>query len=117
MSPDEKKARRRDPEATQEAILNAAEDLFLDRGMAAVPTSEIASAAGVTKSLIHHYFGSKEALWEAVKIRRFESYFEAQFQMLSNREGSVDLLRESIVAFFRSLQAYPQMVRLMSWRS
>ena len=115
MTAEEQKTRRRDPEATREAILRAAEILFLDRGMAAVPTSAVAKQAGVTKSLIHHYFGSKDALWESVKKRRFEAYFEAQLNMLSNREGSAELLRESIIAFFRSLQENPEMVRLMSW--
>ncbi len=117
MTAEKQKIRRRDPEATREAILQAAETLFLGRGMAAVPTSAVAKQAGVTKSLIHHYFGSKDALWESVKKRRFEAYFEAQFSLLSNREGSVDLLRESIIGFFRSLQENPEMVRLMSWRS
>jgi TetR/AcrR family transcriptional regulator len=87
MTAEEQKIRRRDPEATQEAILRAAETLFIDRGMAAVRTSAVAKQAGVAKSLIHHYFGSKDALWEAVIKRRFEAYFEAQFSMLSDREG------------------------------
>ncbi|MEZ4645667.1 MAG: helix-turn-helix domain-containing protein [Chloroflexota bacterium] len=29
--------------------------------------SAIARHSGVTQSMIHHYFGSKEALWQAVK--------------------------------------------------
>lgn len=109
--------RRRDPEATRESILEAAESLFVESGFAAVPTSTIAARAGVTKSLIHHYFGSKEALWEEIKRRRFEAYFEAQRAMLVEREGSVELLRESVIAYFRSLQADPGLVRLTTWRT
>ena len=52
-------ARRYDPEGTRAAILEAARRIFVERGPAAVALSEIAEASGVTKSLIHHHFGSK----------------------------------------------------------
>lgn len=108
--------RRRDPEATREAILRAAEELFLTSGPADTPTSRIAREAGVTKSLIHHHFGSKEDLWDEVKRRRFGKYYEAQRLMLSSAVGTAELLRDSLVAYFRFLQGDPHSVRFMSWR-
>ncbi len=109
--------RRRDPKATRAAILEAAEGLFLDRGPAATPTSEIARRAGVTKSLIHHHFGSKEELWDEVKRRHFGQYYEGQRQMLTGPgRGGGELLRESVIAYFRFLERDPRSVRLMSWR-
>jgi len=108
--------RRRDPEATRKAIMEAAEKLFLTLGPADTPTSRIAREAGVTKSLIHHHFGSKEDLWDEVKRFRFGKYYEAQREMLSNSQGTAELLRGSLVAYFRFLQSDPQSVRFMSWR-
>lgn len=108
--------RRRDPEATRAAILEAAEDLFLAHGPAETPTSRIARRAGVTKSLIHHHFGSKEDLWSELKRRHFGKYYEAQRQMLSSSQGTAELLRDSLVAYFRFLQSDPHSVRFMSWR-
>ena len=108
--------RRRDPEATREAILEAAAELFLTLGPADTPTSRIAREAGVTKSLIHHHFGSKEDLWDEVKRRRFGKYYEAQRQMLSSSRGTAELLRDSLRAYFRFLQNDPLSVRFMSWR-
>lgn len=107
---------RRDPVATRKAILDAAEHLFIEHGMADTPTSQIARAAGVTKSLIHHHFGSKEALWNEVKQRRFETYYSAQKQMLDTTEGTAQLLHDSMIAYFRFLQADPMAVRMMAWR-
>jgi TetR/AcrR family transcriptional regulator len=109
--------RRRDPEATRQAILDAAEALFLEHGVADTPTSHIARLASVTKSLIHHHFGSKEALWEEIKRRRFAGYFDAQRALLEAGPGSVELLRASMVAFFRFLQSDPAAVRFMTWRA
>lgn len=113
---DEATTRKRDPEATRAAILEAAAALFVDLGPADVPTSLIAKRAGVTKSLIHHHFGSKEELWHEVKRRHFELYYQAQKDLLARRDGTVQLLEESFLAYFRYLQADPDAVRFMSWR-
>lgn len=107
--------RRRDPEATRRAILDAAEEHFVARGPDATSLAEIAQAAGVNKSLIHHHFGSKEALWSEVQDRHFHQYFDAQREMLENAPSTQDLLRDSLIAFFRFLQSDPKSVRFMSW--
>jgi len=109
--------RRRDPEATRTAILDAAEELFVDAGPSDTTTSEIARRAGVTKSLIHPHFGSKEELWVEVKRRRFQRYYDEQKAMLTSPEGSeVEILRRSVAAYFRFLRDDPAAVRFMSWR-
>jgi TetR/AcrR family transcriptional regulator len=108
-------ARVRDPEATRSAILDAAENAFLAKGFSETSTSEIARRAGVTKSLIHHHFGSKEGLWEAVKVRRFSVYAEQQMQMLRDKEPTADLLRDSMKMYFRFLRANPEIVKMLAW--
>ncbi len=115
-TPPEDTPRRRDPEATRQAILEAAETLFVERGPSATATSAVARRAGVTKSLIHHHFGSKEDLWKEVRKRHFERYYEAQIEMLQSADGTADLLRDSVVAYFRFLQVDPEAVRFLSWR-
>lgn len=109
--------RRRDPEATRKAILDAAEELFVERGPDATTTAEIAKAAGVNKSLIHHHFHCKEELWEEVKRRHFIAYFTVQKEMLlaSSSQPTAELLRDSLHAFFYFLQGDPKSVRFMSW--
>ena len=56
-------------ESTTQAILYAATDLFGERGYAETHLSEIGERAGVTVRPIYYYFGSKEALFEAVVAR------------------------------------------------
>jgi TetR/AcrR family transcriptional regulator len=107
--------RKRDPDATRKAILDAAEDLFVCHGQSATSLSQIAKAAEVTKSLIHHHFGSKEELWQAVQERHFEEYFEIQKRMISESASTAELLGESVVAYFRFLQQHPRCVRWWSW--
>jgi len=108
-------ARKHDPEASRAAILDAAERLFLEHGFAGASMSEIAKGSGVTKSLIHHHFGSKDALWREVKRRRFSSYHEQQTQLFASKGPSAALLRESMRVYFQFLRDNPDTVRLMSW--
>jgi len=108
-------ASKRDPEATRAAILDAAEEAFLSQGPGEASTASIAKKAGVTKSLIHHHFGSKESLWNEVKVRRFGQYAKGQLAMLEQSEPSADLLRGSMALYFEFLQKNPQLVRLFAW--
>ncbi len=106
---------KRDPEATRHAILDAAEAAFLEQGFADVSTSDIARRAGVTKSLIHHHFGSKQKLWSEVKVRRFKDYAEGQLAMLEGSKPNDELLKLSLGLYFHFLQANPGFSRLMAW--
>jgi len=54
--------RRRDPEASRAAILEAAREVFAERGYARATIREIARRAGVTHGLVMRHFGSKEQL-------------------------------------------------------
>ena len=57
--------RRRDAEATQAAILNAARAAFSQKGFDGAGLREIAAAAGCNVALVNRYFGSKEGLFRA----------------------------------------------------
>lgn len=109
------KKQKRDAVVTSEQILDAAEKLFADHGFAHVSVREISESAGVTKSLIHHHFGSKADLWDAVKERAFGAYLTAQIEVLAQSEATDGLLRSSIEMYFRYLEANPRLVRIMNW--
>ena len=58
----------------EEAILDAATRLFLQKGFKATSTTEIAREAGCNQALVHYYFRTKERLFEAIfqqKIKFF----------------------------------------------
>lgn len=103
------------PEETRASILAASEDVFADKGFAASSMSEIAKAAGVTKSLIHHHFGSKTALWEEMKAARFQEFAAAQAQTITSPGDARQFARGAFTTYFRFLQRNPRFVRLMWW--
>ena len=107
--------RRYDPEATRQAILEAAKRVFVAQGVAETALSEIAQAAGVTKSLIHHHFGSKEELWNEVKRTNFNRYFSAILETIRSDKPHLDALRDVIEHMFTFLRDHPDVARMMGW--
>src|SRR5690242_5799068 len=59
-------ARRRNAQATRDAILQSARKAFVRAGYDGVGVREIAAGAGVTAMLVNRYFGSKEQLFAEV---------------------------------------------------
>lgn len=106
--------RVRDPEATREAVLAAAERLFAENGFANTSLRDISAASGVSHPLIHHHFGSKEGLYQAVKRRLVESYAERFPHAARAVNRPLNLGSE-----LRRLMAYigdnPLLLRLCAW--
>ncbi|MDR3671320.1 MAG: TetR/AcrR family transcriptional regulator [Holophaga sp.] len=106
--------RRYNPDASREAILNAAERLFAEQGFGDTSTGTIAQAAGVSQSQIHYHFDSKRRLWDEVFNRRFAEYYAVQSGTLEKTGvGGMDRIAESIRAYFTFFQANPRFVKLL----
>src|SRR6478752_8510852 len=65
----ERKYRRLDPAQRRDQMLDAANDLFAERGYEEVSVEDIARAAGVTRGLVHHYFGGRTEVYIALLQR------------------------------------------------
>src|SRR5690606_32716890 len=61
-------------DGTRTQILNAAEAAFAERGFAGTSMREVSAAAGTSQALLHHHFGTKAGLYDAVKLRFTERY-------------------------------------------
>jgi AcrR family transcriptional regulator len=62
---------RYDSAATRARLLTAAHDEFVEKGFAGARVDRIATAAEANKQAIYAYFGSKEALFDAVLGQRY----------------------------------------------
>jgi AcrR family transcriptional regulator len=65
----EQQIRRRDSNASRAALLDAAAELFAERGYDRTTVRDIATRAGLNQALLFRYFGSKQALFAAVVAR------------------------------------------------
>ncbi|MCB8965826.1 MAG: TetR/AcrR family transcriptional regulator [Ardenticatenaceae bacterium] len=109
--------RTNNPELSQAKILESAQALFIENGFDGTSMSAIARHSGVTQSMIHHYFGSKEALWQAVKKLSYDEYLAHQQQLLDeiDEEDITSFVRHSLSSRFTFFQGNPQTARLLSW--
>lgn len=89
-----KAARVRDPAAVKHAVLDAALELFARRGFAQTSLRDISRESGVSHPLILHHFGTKEALYQAVKRRVVEGYALRYPETTTELEQPLDLRAE-----------------------
>jgi AcrR family transcriptional regulator len=68
--PERPRTKAEQRELTTSSLINAARELFAERGYAGVGTEEIVQRAGVTRgALYHHFKGGKEDLFRAVLVQ------------------------------------------------
>jgi len=119
-APADPQIRRRNAGASRRAILDAAEELFAQRGYERTSLGEIGRRAGVSAALPAYFFGGKRALYEAVLERlllereqRLEPLAASAAEEL-DRTGALrpalELLIDGYIDFLRERTA---LVRLM----
>lgn len=109
--------RKAKAEATKRAIIDAAEKLFVNKGFAATSVSDVAAKANVTKSLIHHHFGSKEALWEATakKYRgNVERYIDEVLSLGTDSWGPA-FFSNTIPGYFDWIRRHQNLYMMQTW--
>lgn len=57
------------------SILEAARQVFMEKGMAGARMQEIADRAGINKAMLHYYFRSKDQLFDKVFQEAFQEFW------------------------------------------
>jgi AcrR family transcriptional regulator len=79
----ERWTRERRLEHTRSLLLDAAEEVFAEKGFTPATLDDIAHAAGYTKGAIYKHFATKEDLFLAVSDRYWRRYFDNFAEVLS----------------------------------
>ena len=77
---------RLEPAQRREQMLDAANDLFAERGYEEVSVEDIARSAGVTRGLVHHYFGGRTEVYVAL-LERLDAVREDQLRAPEGRSA------------------------------
>ena len=80
------KRRRLPPEQRRAQLLDAAGDLFAERGYEEVSVEDIARAAGVQRGLVHHYFGGRKDVYLAL-VERLDAVREEDLRPPEGRSS------------------------------
>lgn len=100
----------RNPQHSQERILEAALREFADKGFAGARVDAIARRARINKRMLYHYFGDKEGLFREVLRRKME---QRAAWLASAPENPM----ESLPYWFELACRDPEWVRLLEWEA
>lgn len=98
---------------TRRLILDAASELFADKGFSGTSTEDVGERAGVSKGSIFYNFGSKEALGEAVITEGAEQVRAAVLQAHVGTSGWA-ALSAAAMAMLRSVDQTPDRCQVLS---
>ncbi|MFD8424791.1 TetR family transcriptional regulator [Streptomyces sp. NPDC059466] len=90
--------------ATRDRILDAARGEFSERGYEKTSVRGIAKAAGVDSALVHHYFGTKEQVFEAAIEVAFAPALAAPVAV---EDGPLDGVGERLTRFIFGIWENP----------
>ena len=98
MSITDSPLRRRRKEARPQELLDAALELFVEKGFAAARAEEVATRAGVSKGTLYLYYPSKEDLLRAVIKKNLSERLAAGAARAADYEGSATELIRNLLA-------------------
>jgi AcrR family transcriptional regulator len=104
--PEKKRTQKERTEATREALIAAARQLFTERGYENVGTEEIVRAAGVTRGALYHHYGDKASLLEAVynRIEAESTERVARIVLGSDLHSPLEAMKAGIGAFLEECE-------------
>jgi TetR/AcrR family transcriptional regulator len=106
VEPRQRRTRRK--EARPGELLDAALQLFVEKGFAATRVEEVAALAGVSKGTLFLYFPSKEELFKAVVRENLAGRFPEWNEELDHFEGdSAELVRHCLHTWWERVGMTP----------
>jgi AcrR family transcriptional regulator len=110
-----KRAAHLGPERRRPQVLDAALELFLERGYDGASMAAVAEAAGVTKPVVYACFSSKDELYRALLRREEERILEEIQSAFAGADLSdpEETLVEGFTGFLRAVAASPEVYKLI----
>lgn len=115
------KERAIDDQSIKSRLIQSGKELFADHGYAGVSVRKICAQADASSTMIHHYFGSKQGLYDAIVDEFTSAAFEVPLRLISKPPKTQDefLLRLEmfISETFRALVAQAPVFRIVTRES
>ncbi len=96
-------------QSMEQAILETAERLFLEKGFASTSTTQIAKAVGCNQALVHYYFRTKDNLFNTIFESKFKLFFQKIFDTTQLENMSfTDMIKHIVETHFDLLAENPK---------
>jgi TetR/AcrR family transcriptional regulator len=107
--------RQRDKQQTISDVLEAATQLFSEKGLHGTSIRDIEKASGVSKGLIMHHFETKENLYTAVQNKLIEEYTAWMASRRDTTTGLLDMITTAIRGALSYQRAHRDFRRIGLW--
>jgi AcrR family transcriptional regulator len=104
----------RNPERTKAAIFEAAKREFSEKGLAGARIDVVARRAGTNKRMIYHYWGDKDALYQAVIEDNYRGIRSAETRLNLSRRKPEEGLRELALFTWHYFLDHPEFISLIT---
>jgi len=94
---------------TEQIILKAAEAEFFEKGYGSAKTVAIAKRAGVSHSMLHYYYRTKEQLFQKIFKEKVQALAQAFGVIFEQNTGFTEILRLAIETQFKFIAQNPQL--------
>ncbi len=113
MTDQSETSRKRRPDARPSEILDAALELFTERGFSATRLEDVASRAGLSKAAIYLYFEDKTSLLKALVQATVGANIGTAAGLLAHQQGPVEPLLRQLLALVAGRMAEGRLPRLV----
>ncbi|MBW2091862.1 MAG: TetR/AcrR family transcriptional regulator [Deltaproteobacteria bacterium] len=96
----------------KQRLLEAAIELFAEKGYASTSVREIVTLAGVTKPVLYYYYESKVGIFRAIMDEVMQRYQEIMFEVLKTPGSCVEQLIELYRKLSQAMIELPNVVKL-----
>jgi AcrR family transcriptional regulator len=94
-------------QSTEQKILSAARQIFLEKGMDGARMQDIADRAGINKALLHYYFRNKEKLFQTVFIEAASNFLSTIVIITTTDTSLFDKIEKFVEAYINMLAQHP----------
>lgn len=106
--------RKRNPEVTRAAILNAALQEFSEVGHSGARVDRIAARAGVSKPMIYDYFGDKDAVYAAALREAYVQIRQGEMTLNLDRLAPEEAIRALVMFTMNHFWNNPWFIRMLN---
>ena len=96
---------KEEAQETREGILNAAVDVFYEKGVSSTSLEEIAEAAGVTRGAVYWHFKNKVDIFSALHNRKHTSVMESMLErQIEKSDDPISEMKKFMLDFMLDLE-------------
>ena len=105
--------KEREKERRKEEILDAAQRVFIEKGLTTATVDDIAAAAELSKGTLYLHFESKEDIYIALMMRGLQLLYEMFCEINSHETSVVKILHLMEIAYMKFFNTQRNYFRMM----